>query len=73
MAFAGPTSRGSDHEAPESHERAMPANEVLSPARSDAMRKSHARAKLRPAPAATPLSAATTGLFIVASAVTIGL
>ena len=51
----------------------MPANEVLRPARSDATRKSHARAKLRPAPAATPLSAAMTGLFIVDSAVTIGL
>ena len=44
----------------------MPAKEVLSPAPSAAMRKSHASAKERPAPAATPLSAAMTGLFIVA-------
>ncbi len=32
LARAGPTSRGSDHEAPESQERAMPAKAVLSPA-----------------------------------------
>ena len=54
-------------------ESAMPANDVLRPAVSAATRTSQARAKLRPAPAATPLSAATTGLFIVASAVTIRL
>ena len=51
----------------------MPANEVLSPACSDATRKSQASAKLIPAPAATPFSAATTGLFIVDRAMTIGL
>ncbi len=73
LARAGPISRGNVHEAPESHESAMPANEVLSPAPSAAMRKSHASAKDNPAPAATPLSAAMTGLFIVERAMTIGL
>jgi hypothetical protein len=37
-------------------------------ARSDAMRKSQASATLAPAPAATPLTAATTGLGAARSA-----
>ncbi len=51
----------------------MPAKARLKPAVSASTRKSQAKARLAPAPAATPLTAATTGLGIVASAVTIGL
>ena len=46
----------------------MPAKARLNPAESASTRKSQARARLAPAPAATPLTAATTGLGIVASA-----
>ncbi len=56
-----------------SQESATPANARLNPAASVSTRKSQANARLAPAPAATPLTAATTGLGIVASAVTIGL
>ena len=56
-----------------SQDSAMPANARLNPALWPSTRKSQANARLAPAPAATPLTAATTGLGIVASAVTIGL
>jgi hypothetical protein len=67
LALAVPTSRGSDHDDPVSHDRAIPAKARLMPAPSTRMRKSQAKAIDAPAPAATPLRAAITGLFIVAS------
>ena len=45
----------------------------LKPADWPTMRKSQAKANAAPAPAATPLTAATTGLPIVARPYTIGL
>ena len=51
----------------------MPLNARLKPAVSASSRKSQANARLAPAPAATPLTEATTGLGIVTIAVTIGL
>ena len=51
----------------------MPAKAVFIPAPSTMIRTSAARAKLIPAPAATPLIAAMTGLFIVARIVAMGL
>jgi hypothetical protein len=45
----------------------------LKPADSATIRRSAAKAKAAPAPAATPLTAATTGLGIVASASAVGL
>ena len=51
----------------------MPAKARLMPALSTRTRKSQAKAIDAPAPAVTPLSAATTGLFIVASNVAIRL
>jgi hypothetical protein len=71
--LARPTSRGSVQEEPVSQESAMPLKARLKPAVSASTRKSHANARLAPAPAATPLTAATTGLAIVAIAVTMGL
>ena len=56
-----------------SQESATPAKARLKPAVSASMRRSQAKARLAPAPAATPLTAATTGFGIVAIAVTIGL
>jgi hypothetical protein len=56
-----------------SHESATPAKEVLKPAESTTIRKSAAKARLAPAPAATPLTAAMTGFGMVARASTIGL
>jgi len=47
-------------------------NAMLNPAVSATIRKSQAKANAAPAPAATPLTAATTGLGIVARAVAIG-
>ena len=73
MAFAGPTIRCSDQDVPESQDRAIPANARLNPAVSTSTRKSAASANPAPAPAATPLTAAMTGLFIVASSSTTGL
>ena len=73
MALARPTSRGSVQLAPVSQESATPAKARLKPAVSARIRRSQAKARLAPAPAATPLTAAMTGLGIVASAVTIGL
>ena len=52
---------------------ATPAKAKLKPAVSASTRMSQAMAREAPAPAATPLTAAMTGLGIVASAVTIGL
>jgi hypothetical protein len=72
-ALARPTSRGSVHEAPVSQDSAMPVKARLNPAVSARIRKSQANARLAPAPAATPFTAAMTGLGIVATAVTIGL
>ena len=56
-----------------SHESATPVKARLKPAGSARTRTSQANARLRPAPAATPLTAAITGFGIVASALTIGL
>ena len=72
LARATPTMRGSVQDEPESADRPTPANAVLKPASSAITRKSQANAKAIPAPAATPLTAATTGLGIVARAVAIG-
>ena len=71
--MARPTSRGSVHDEPVSQDSAIPLNARLKPAVWATTRKSHAKARLAPAPAATPLTAATTGFGIVASAVTVGL
>ena len=67
LALAVPTRRGSHHEDPVSHDRAIAANARLIPAPSTRIRTSQAKAIDAPAPAVTPLRAATTGLFIVAS------
>ena len=56
-----------------SQESATLANARLKPAVSATIRRSHAKARLEPAPAATPLTAAITGFAIPASAVTVGL
>jgi hypothetical protein len=67
-----PTSLGSVHEEPESADSPTAENAMLNPAVSATIRKSQAKANAAPAPAATPLTAATTGLGIVARAVAIG-
>ena len=51
----------------------MPAKARLKPAVSASTRRSAAKAKAAPAPAATPFRAAMTGLFIVAMSSTTGL
>ena len=66
IALVGPISRGRVHDEPVSHESATPVNAVLKPAVSAARRRSQAIAIDSPAPAATPLTAAITGLGIVA-------
>ena len=58
---------------PVSQERAMLAKARLKPAVSTRIRRSHAKARLAPAPAATPFTAATTGFCIPTIVVTIGL
>ena len=73
MALAMPTMRGNQNDAPESHDRAMPAKARFMPPSATMIRKSAARAKATPAPAAMPLIAATTGLSMVASTVAMGL
>jgi hypothetical protein len=55
-----------------SQDRPIAANEVLNPADSATTRRSQASANDMPAPAATPLTAATTGLGMVASEVAMG-
>ena len=72
-ARAGPASRCSVQEAPESAPRPTRANAISRLARSAAIRKSQAKASAAPAPAATPLIAAMTGLGMPVMAVTIGL
>ena len=72
LAFASPTSRGSVHDDPESAESPTAEKAIVNLAESAATRKSHAKAKAAPAPAAVPLTAATTGFGIVASRVAIG-
>ena len=59
--------------APVSHESATPAKARLKPAVSATTRRSQAIARLAPAPAATPLTAAMTGLSIAMIVETIGL
>ena len=56
-----------------SQESATFANARLKPAVSATMRRSQAKARLAPAPAATPFTLATTGFSISTRAVTIGL
>ncbi len=73
MALACPTSRWSVNDEPVSQDSATPAKARLNPAVSATMRRSHAKASEAPAPAATPLTAATTGLAMPASVETIGL
>ena len=73
VARAAPTSRGSVHEAPESAVSPTAVNARLKLAVSATMRKSHANANAAPAPAATPLTAAMTGLGIVARPSAMGL
>ena len=60
-ARAGPTRRGSIHVPPESGTRPILANDWMKLAERAAITMSQARAMLQPAPAATPLTAATTG------------
>lgn len=72
-ARPGPTTRGRVHEIPESAVSATPANDVLKEAVSATTRKSAARAKPKPAPAATPFTPATTGLPMPVRAFTTGL
>ncbi|GAB3907537.1 hypothetical protein GCM10027612_80810 [Microbispora bryophytorum subsp. camponoti] len=72
-ARAGPTSRWRVQDAPESGASPMPVNAMENFAVSAATRKSHANASEAPAPAATPFTAATTGLPIEATASTTGL
>ena len=73
MARAPPTRRGSVHETPLSSVSPTFAKAIRNPALVDASRRSQAKARPAPAPAAIPLTAAITGLGIVASASTIGL
>jgi hypothetical protein len=63
-----PTMRLRNQTAPESGTSPALMNASTSFALSDAMRKSHARAMLAPAPAATPLTAARTGFGAALSA-----
>ena len=72
MALAIPTSRGSVHDEPESADRPIAANAMVKLAVSATIRKSQAKANAAPAPAAAPLTAATTGFGIVARASAIG-
>ena len=72
FALAMPTSRGSVHDEPESAESPTAENAIVKLAVSATIRKSQAKANAAPAPAATPLTAATTGLGIVARVVAIG-
>ncbi len=73
IAFAFPTSRWRVKLEPVSHESATLAKARLKPAVSATIRRSQANARLAPAPAATPLTAAITGFAIPTSVVTIGL
>ena len=73
MARAFPTSRCSVKLEPVSQDRATLANARLKPAVSATIRRSQAKARLAPAPAATPLTAATTGFRMPTRVVTIGL
>ena len=73
MALAIPTMRGNQNEAPESQESAIPAKARFMPPSATMMRKSAAKAKATPAPAAMTLMAAMTGLSMVASTVAMGL
>ena len=52
------------NDEPVSHDSATPANARLKPAVSATIRRSQANASDAPAPAATPLTAAITGLAI---------
>ena len=58
---------------PESGMRPTRAKTSMNAARSLATRRSHARARLHPAPAATPFTAAMVGFSMVARRTTIGL
>jgi len=71
-ARAAPASRWSVQEAPESAPRPTLAKAMSRLARRAATRKSQASASDAPAPAALPLTAAITGLGMVATAVMIG-
>lgn len=73
QAREAPIRRGRVQDTPESAVSATPANEVLNDAVSATTRKSAASAKPKPAPAATPLTPATTGFGIRVMARTMGL
>src|SRR5436305_1070229 len=70
---AGPASRCRVQDAPESGPRPTRANAISTLAPRAASRRSQANASDAPAPAATPFTAAITGLGIRATAVMIGL
>ena len=72
-ARAGPTSRGSVQDVPVSRASPMPAKARLIPASALMMRRSASRASEAPAPAAMPLTPATTGLGIACRARAIGM
>src|SRR5579883_2021494 len=66
-AFPIPTRRGRNHVPPESGTRPTRVNTWMKDARSLAIRRSAARARLAPAPAATPFTAARVGFSMVRS------
>ena len=61
LARCSPTSRGNNHEPPKSMARPRLAKISVKRARSDATIRSHPSARLHPAPAATPFTAAIVG------------
>ena len=71
-AAAGPISRVMKNEPPESGIRPMLMNAGTNDAASDAIRMSQAHAKLRPAPAAGPFTAASTGFSSSRTALIVG-
>src|SRR5688500_4481492 len=68
-ALFGVTSRGRKYVPPQSGCRPTFTNDWVKLAVVEAMRRSHAKARLQPAPDAGPFTAAITGLFICRIAV----
>ncbi len=73
VARPSPMSRCNVHEEPLSGPSPTRANAIRKPAPSAAIRKSQAKARAAPAPAAIPFTAAMTGIGSDVRAVTIGL
>ena len=73
LARADPMARASVADSPESKVSPMPVKAVVNFAADEATRMSQASASDRPAPAAVPLTAATTGFAAPVSASTSGL